>query len=415
MTEQNNKIPTGYKTSPLGLIPNDWEVKELDKVSKIKRGRFSPRPRNDPKYYGGDIPFIQTSDVALSDGRVDTYSQTLNDEGLKVSALFPKGTILITIAANIGHTAILDIDMACPDSLVGIIVNKETNNEYLNYYLRFIRKRLEYLAPGAQKNINIEVLSPLKVIAPSFIEQTAIANFLSTWDSAIESTSQLIAKKEQRKKWLMQQLLSGKKRLKGFEKEKWKKYSYENVLKVVKRPIEMRDDELYNLISVRRRSGGIFSREPLLGKQILVKQLRTANEGDFLFSKMQILHGASALVTKEFAGHKISGSYIATVAKDTKVLNMEFFEWYSRLPFFYHQTYISSYGVHIEKMTFDWDSFISLDLKLPSVQEQKEIVKFLNMADNEIKLLQKKRDQLKEQKKGLMQILLTGKKRLKIK
>ena len=210
----------------------------------------------------------------------------------------------------------------------------------------------------------------------------------------------------------MQKLLTGKKRLKEFDGE-WRKYSYEKLLKVVKRNFSWDENELYKLISVRRRSGGIFYREALYGHQILVKTLRTANEGDFLFSKMQILHGASALVTKEFNGAKISGSYIAVVAKDAKLLNLEFLQWYSQMPYFYHQTYISSYGVHIEKMTFDFDTFLQLEMKLPTLEEQFAITEVLQAANKEIQLLKAKTEGLREQKKGLMQVLLTGKKRLK--
>jgi type I restriction enzyme S subunit len=256
-------------------------------------------------------------------------------------------------------------------------------------------------------------LGKMKIPLPPLPEQKAIAQMLSTADAAIHTTEKLIAQKELRKKWLMQQLLTGKKRLKGFGGE-WKEHSYEKILKVVKRNFAWDENELYKLISVRRRSGGIFYREALYGHQILVKTLRTANEGDFLFSKMQILHGASALVTKEFDGAKISGSYIAVVPKEKKQLNMEFFQWYSQTLYFYHQTYISSYGVHIEKMTFDFDTFLQLEMKLPSIEEQTAIATVLQAADKEISLLKAKAERLREQKKGLMQQLLTGKVRLKV-
>jgi len=186
------------------------------------------------------------------------------------------------------------------------------------------------------------------------------------------------------------------------------------LLKVVKRTVTCNDDELYDLISVRRRSAGIFLRETLYGKQILVKDLRIATEGDFLFSKMQIVHGASALVTKEFHGTTISGSYIAVIEKDAQILNMDFFNWTSQLRYFYHQTYISSYGVHIEKMTFDFENFLSLGISLPALDEQTAIAQALQAADHEIKLLKAKVEKLKEQKRGMMQVLLTGKKRLTI-
>src|SRR3989344_1552305 len=107
MTTAMQKIPSGYKQTDIGVIPADWNMKKLGEISDIKRGKFTPRPRNDPKYYGGDIPFVQTGDVTNSNGKVSIYSQTLNEEGLAVSVLFRKGTILMTIAANIGYTAIL--------------------------------------------------------------------------------------------------------------------------------------------------------------------------------------------------------------------------------------------------------------------------------------------------------------------
>jgi type I restriction enzyme S subunit len=251
----------------------------------------------------------------------------------------------------------------------------------------------------------------LDIILPPLPEQQKIAEILSVWDNAIDLQTQLIASLQTRKQGLMQQLLTGKKRLKEFGGE-WEKYCYEQLLKIVKRPLVWDDNELYKLISVRRRSGGIFYRDTLYGHQIKVKDLRSVEEGDFLFSKMQIVHGASALVTKEYVGTKISGSYISVVARDSKKLSIDFFNYLSQLKYFYHQTYISSYGVHIEKMTFDFETFLQLEIKLPSLAEQTAIASILSSVDNEIALAQKKLAAMKAQKKGLMQVLLTGKKRV---
>ncbi|MBL7779103.1 MAG: restriction endonuclease subunit S [Chitinophagales bacterium] len=295
---------------------------------------------------------------------------------------------------------------------IAVQTNEKNDIDFLAYKLDF--NNLNRLSESsAQPGLAVEKLVRLKIEIPPLPEQKAIAKLLSTWDDAITKTEKLIAQKELQSKWLMQQLLTGKKMLKGFS-DKRKKYTYENLLKVVKRPVEWNDDELYNLISVRRRSGGIFFRESLYGHQIKVKDLRNAQVGDFLFSKMQIVHGASSLVTKEFDGAKISGSYIAVVAKDKSILNMEFFNWFSKLKYFYHQTYISSYGVHIEKMTFDFDIFLQLGVTLPSIKEQTAISKVLQAAEKEIQLLKTEMEKLREQKKGLMQQLLTGKKRLKL-
>lgn len=192
-------------------------------------------------------------------------------------------------------------------------------------------------------------------------------------------------------------------------KASWKSYKYSQIIKEVRRPIDFNDDELYDLISVRRRSGGLFHRERLYGHQILTKDLREAKKGDFLISKMQIVHGASGLTTPEFDGMKISGSYIAVVSKDPKILDIRYFNWLSKLPWFYHQTYISSYGVHIEKMTFDFKSFLKQEVSIPSLEEQKKCVQILNLIDKEVDVLNEKLEALQAQKKGLMQQLLTGK------
>ena len=98
---------TRFRKTEIGEIPEDWELVELASVATIERGKFAHRPRNDPRFYGGRYPFIQTGDVAACDGLIATYDQTLNDKGLAVSKLFPSGTIVVTIAANIGSTRLL--------------------------------------------------------------------------------------------------------------------------------------------------------------------------------------------------------------------------------------------------------------------------------------------------------------------
>lgn len=100
----------------LGDIPEHWEPRHIKQVSKLLRGKFSPRPRNDPSLYDGPYPFIQTGYVSLAVKKVVSYSQTLNENGFAVSKQFPAGTLCLTIAANIGDVAILDFEACFPDS-----------------------------------------------------------------------------------------------------------------------------------------------------------------------------------------------------------------------------------------------------------------------------------------------------------
>ena len=402
-------------------VPDGWQIKKLKDI--LMEGRLGGNYENAEANNG--IPVIKMGNLDRATIKIDKIQYLPEDEIYNDEDVLVKGDLLFNTRNTlelVGKVAIWNNElpfavynsnlmrMKFDDSFVEStwFMNRAFNSYYALRQLRGIATGTTSVAAIYGRD-----LESIKFLLPPLPEQKAIAKVLSTADAAIHTTEKLIAQKELRKKWLMQQLLTGKKRVKGFEEE-WKVYPFEKLLKAIKRPVKWDDKELYKLISVRRRSGGIFFREALYGHQIKVKDLRDAEVGDFLFSKMQIVHGASALVTKEFEGAKISGSYIATVAKDPKLLNMEFFNWYSQLPYFYHQTLISSYGVHIEKMTFDFNSFLQLGMKLPSVEEQTAIARVLQAAETEISLLRAKAEKLREQKKGMMQVLLTGKVRLKI-
>lgn len=206
---------TKLKKSNVGQVPAEWDIKQLHEVAIIERGKFQHRPRNEPRFYGGKYPFVQTGDVTNSNGRIRTYSQTLNEEGLSISRIFPKGTILITIAANIGETAIAEFDVAFPDSLVGIITKEEIDNRFLEYYLRTRKEHFNSVATqSAQKNINLETLRPYPVPIPPKPEQIKIAEILSSVDEELEKETAQKTTLENLKKGLMQVLLTGKIRVK---------------------------------------------------------------------------------------------------------------------------------------------------------------------------------------------------------
>ena len=185
---------TKWKDVPgLGTIPADWEVVRLEEVAKVERGKFAHRPRNEPRFYGGDVPFIQTGDVVRADGRIKEHSQTLNQLGMSISRLFPAGTIVLTIAANIGETAIAEYPVAFPDSLVGVIPRR-VNTNFLEYFLRTQKSRLNHFAPeSAQKNINLDDLRPLLTPLPSSQEQHSIASCI---DEVAETLAQVQQERE---------------------------------------------------------------------------------------------------------------------------------------------------------------------------------------------------------------------------
>ncbi len=205
---------TKVKKTKLGEIPEEWDVMKLKEIANVERGKFSHRPRNAPEFYGGKYPFIQTGDIVSSDGKIIRYSQTLNEKGLSVSRMFKKGTIVMTIAANIGDTGILEFDSCFPDSLVGITSKEDVNNIFLEYLLRTKKKYLNSIATqSAQKNINLQKLEPMLVVKPDIKEQQKIAEILSAVDEKISVNKKLLVKLTKLKKGLMQDLLSGRVRV----------------------------------------------------------------------------------------------------------------------------------------------------------------------------------------------------------
>lgn len=266
----------------------------------------------------------------------------------------------------------------------------------------------------AVPHISAQQIKEFPLLLPPKNEQKKITEILSTWDQAISFTEKLLKTSLKQKKWLMQQLLTGKSRFPGFSGG-WKKVPIGDLVEEIKRPLAWDDDAKYDLLSVKRRSEGIVLRESLHGREILTKNMSTVETGDFLISKMQVVHGAMSLVTEKHHGHHISGSYISLIPKDKSKNDIGFFAWYCKQKIMYHKAFLCSYGVHIEKMTFNLSSFLKEKIGIPSsIEEQQAIAEALNNADREIETLQKKLGHLKNEKKALMQQLLTGKRRVKV-
>ena len=151
----------------------------LPELGELGRGVSKHRPRNDSKLLGGDYPLIQTGDVANAGLYITSYGGTYSELGLKQSKMWNKGTLCITIAANIAKTAILEFDACFPDSVVGFIANEKTNNIFIHYWFSFFQAILESQAPeSAQKNINLKILSELKVIVPKKKKQDEFVEFI---------------------------------------------------------------------------------------------------------------------------------------------------------------------------------------------------------------------------------------------
>lgn len=201
----------------IGDIPKEWDCKKVKYVTSISRGIFNHRPRNDERYYGGEYPFIQTGDVAGAQKYIESYNQTLNELGKSVSKCFPKGTLTMTIAANVGDAAILGFDAFFPDSVVGFIPNADINDEYLYYIFKAMKPEFVRTAiKSTQLNLNVERIRDLFVpVVVQKSEQLEIAEYLNTKcadiDALIAKKQQYLTEIENYKKSLIYEYVTGKK------------------------------------------------------------------------------------------------------------------------------------------------------------------------------------------------------------
>lgn len=202
----------------IGKIPSEWEVKKLKFSSQIMRGLFSHRPRNDPDYYDGVHPFIQTGEVARAVKYITTYSQTLNELGFSVSREFPAGTVLLTIAANVGDVAILDFNACFPDSVIGFYPKENVSKIFMFYVLKSMKEQfMRNAIISTQMNLNINIVKEEFIPLPSLAEQKEIVKFLEKKsdyiDTAIEQKQNLIEKLTEYKKSLIYECVTGKKEI----------------------------------------------------------------------------------------------------------------------------------------------------------------------------------------------------------
>ena len=173
-------------------VPLHWQLPELKQVSNILRGKFTHRPRNDPSLYGGIYPFIQTGDVAAANGIIRTHRQTLNQQGLAVSTMFPAGTLVMTIAANIGDVAVLNFEACFPDSIVGFVPTNKVERDFLYYLFRAMKSEFLREAPvNTQGNLNVERIGSKKIPLPSVDEQVTIVRHLAEVTAHIDAGIEL--------------------------------------------------------------------------------------------------------------------------------------------------------------------------------------------------------------------------------
>lgn len=416
-------------------IPGDWSSPEFCnvftflKTFSFSREQLTSEPTNDEirNIHYGDIHATYENEILdlniektvpyLLDGIIDPKS--FEDESFPT---LKEGDLIIADASE-DYEGVCDcvelknINGAKIVSGLHTFAARATKDKialgYRTYALQHeqVTRELRRIATGTSVyGVSKNNLSKVKIPLPPLPEQKAIAQVLSTADAAIHTTEKLIAQKELRKKWLMQQLLKGKKRLKGFGGE-WKEIHIRDIAKEVS--IRNKSDKQLTVLSCTKYDGLVPSLE-YFGRKIFADDVSTYKivpKNHFAYATNHIEEGSIGY--QEILDEALI-SPMYTVFKTDKTVNDKFFYKLLKSHPLVYQYQNRMEGSIDRRGGLRWDGFSIIKIKLPSYEEQTAIAQVLQAAEKEISLLKAKAEKLREQKKGLMQMLLTGKVRLKI-
>lgn len=409
------------KTFQNTTIPSDWEVRKLKEI--LVSGKLGGNYENSEDNLGTPVIKMGNLDrgsMNLNKIQCMPYGETYDEDDI-----LQEGDLLFNTRNTlelVGKVAIWknELPIAVYNSnLLRMKFDRQyvESNYFMNYVFNshYLLSQLRGLATGTTSVAAIygKDLNTIMLYLPPLPEQKAIAQVLSTWDHAIQKTEALLAQKELRKKWLMQQLLTGKKRLKGFENSKWKSQSLNNFIKLVIREIP-KPDKPYLGIGLRSHGKGTFLKFDEQPEGNSMDKFYIVRPNDLIVNITFAWEQAIAIVKPEDDGALASHRFPTYQFIENKG-HPDFFRFFILQPKMKYMLELISPGGAGRNRVMNKSDFIKLEFLLPDYEEQTAIAQVLQAADKEIELIKAKAAQLREQKKGLMQQLLTGKKRLKIK
>lgn len=184
----------GGDTGGVRMATAEWKPAKLDQLGFVGRGKSRHRPRNAAFLYGGPYPFFQTGDIKAANYHLTEFSQTYSEEGLAQSKLWKRGTLCITIAANIAESAILGIEGCFPDSVVGFVADPDRDDvRFIKYYMEILKLQMQSASRGTtQDNLSVDKLLTFDFLVPPLPLQRRIAGILSAYDELIENSQRRI-------------------------------------------------------------------------------------------------------------------------------------------------------------------------------------------------------------------------------
>ncbi|MDZ4105696.1 MAG: restriction endonuclease subunit S [Nitrosomonas sp.] len=392
-------------------MPNSWTYEELGEICKVTSGG-TPR-RDEPTFWDGEIPWVTTAEI--KGGVIKSSAERITQAGIHGSSakVFPINTVLVAMygqGKTRGMSGILGLDASTNQACAAILPSKKLNPQFLFQYLNGKYEYLRSLSNlGGQQNLSGGIIKSLVVPIPPAYEQTKIVEILSTWDKSIEATERLLENSKKRKKALMQQLLTGKKRLPGFENHQWITVKSNTVFKTVSIKRNSPDEPL---LAVTQDQGAIP--RDMLDRRVVMPDGETSGyklvePGNFIISLRSFQGGL------EFSRYRglVSPAYTILDFLDKKKHSPNFFRHYFKSYDFIGHLSVAVIGIRDGKQ-ISYDDFSFLKIPAPSIEEQEKIASFLDTEDRLIDSISRRLIALQNEKKSLMQQLLTGKKRVKV-
>ena len=399
------------------MVPSGWKRSVLDDVGKLASGGTPSRANS--KYWDGEIPWVTTAEVNYN--VISSTNEKITELGLNNSSakLFPSGTILIAMygqGKTRGKSAVLGVPASTNQACAAILVNNKNDYNYCQQYLTGKYDQLRQLSnDGSQKNLSLTLLKSFPIPLPPLPEQKKIARILSTWDKAIEAVDKLIENSQQQKKGLMQQLLTGKKRLPGFSGE-WKEVRLGSVCTFkggtgFKEKYQGLEDGEYPFIKVSDMNLDGNEKHITCSANWITEDIRKEigakpfPKGAIVFAKV----GAALLLNRRriLTMETIIDNNMMAATCSTKVLPDYIYQLLLDVDF---ARYVQEGAVpSINQSTVN-----AIKAVIPTIEEQKAIARILNEAEQLITGLEKQKANLARQKNALMQQILTGKRRVQI-
>lgn len=385
---KDTETKPGYKKTKVGWIPKDWKEYKLFEICPIFKSGEGITSKYISEY--GKYPVYGGNGLR---GYTDNYTH----EGDYI-LIGRQGALCGNIIRISGKNFV-------SEHAIAVQTNQENCNYFLSYLLDFLNLN-KYTESSAQPGLAVNKLIKLKIYSPPLPEQRKIAEILSTWDKAIEQTQKLVEQSELRKKGLMQQLLTGKTRLNGFSGE-WKESKLGEYF------VQRNETNFPELPLLSIGINGVYPQSESEKRDISnddKTNYKRICAGDIGYNTMRMWQGRSALSTIEGI---VSPAYTIVIPK--KNADSLFFSYLFKLPEAVHKFYRNSQGLVSDTWQCRFRDFSIVKVTCPpTLEEQKSIAKLFLTVDNEIEIQEKYLEKLKSQKKGLMQQLLTGQKRVKV-